>query len=202
VLARLTDRALLWSGMSEQQSSNTPFKTLGTHLKYLREQFKESLAEVSGAVEIDELSLERMESGLERPAEDILLLLISHFDMQDQEAVQLWELAGYNGDLPERGHLSDDIHPGGKSIVMLLAMDMRTIYTDGVEMQPGKTGLTMHFTQSTGQEHPMPVVRLGMSYDQAEQVLQSLQQSLLKAKYLRGPKALPPSTDSNQTAAS
>jgi hypothetical protein len=184
--------------MSEQQSSNIPFKTLGTHLKYLREQSKESLAEVSGAVEIDEPYLERIESGLERPAEDILLLLMSHFDMQDQEAVQLWELAGYSGEMPDRSNLSDEIHPASKSIVMLLAMDMRTIYTDGVEINSSKTGLTMHFTQTTGQDRPMPVVRLGMSYDQAEQVLQSLQRSLLKAKYLRGPKALPPGINSGQ----
>jgi len=44
--------------MSEQ---HVPFKTLGSHLKYLREQSSESLAEVSGAVEIDESMLEDIE---------------------------------------------------------------------------------------------------------------------------------------------
>lgn len=178
--------------MSEAPVPNTPFKTLGTHLRYLREQSNESLAEVSGAVEIDEPSLERIEAGLERPAEDILLLLISHFGMQDQEAVQLWELAGYGGEVPDRLRLQDDIHPGSKSIVMLLALDMRTIYTDGLDITTSPTGLTMNFSQASGQDHPMPVARLGMSYEQAEQVMQTLQQALLRAKYLRGPKSLPP----------
>jgi hypothetical protein len=186
--------------MNEQPASNTPFQTLGTHLKYLREQSKESVAEVSGAVEIDERALERIEAGLERPAEDILLLLISHYGMQDQEAVQLWELAGYSGDIPDRSHAGDEGHPPGKSIVMLLALDMRTIYTDGIEIHGNANGLTMHFTQASGQERALPVARLGMSYEQAEQVLSSLQQTLLKAKYLRGPKALPPGIDSNHKA--
>jgi len=93
--------------MSEQKQNTPPFKTLGTHLKYLREQVRESLAEVSGAVEIDVNVLERIEQGFERPSEDILLLLISHFAMPDQEAVQLWELAGYDGDVSGKFHLDD-----------------------------------------------------------------------------------------------
>ena len=45
-----------------------PYQTLGKHLRYLREQHSESLAEVSGAVEIDEKLIERIEAGHERPA--------------------------------------------------------------------------------------------------------------------------------------
>jgi hypothetical protein len=69
---------------------------------------------------------------------------------------------------------------------------MRTVYTDGIEINANQTGMTMNFTQVSGQERPMPVARLGMSYEQAEQVLKQLQQALLKSKYLRGPKVLPP----------
>lgn len=179
--------------MSEQPAP-TPFKTLGTHLKYLREQSKETTAEVCGAVEIDECLLSRIEAGLERPAEDILLLMISHFGMKDQEATQLWQLAGYGGEMPDRLQLSEDVHPGSKSIVMLLAMDMRTIYTDGLDVQVTPAGVTLNFSQASGQDRAMPVARLGMSHEQVEQVLQTLQQALLRAKYLRGPKGLPPST--------
>ena len=111
--------------------SNAPFTTLGKHLKYVRQQLDQSLAEVSGAVEIDENRMARIEAGEERPTEDILLLLISHFGMQEQQALQLWELADYGDELP------DQIKPNveqivNKSVVMLLAMDMRAIYSDGV----------------------------------------------------------------------
>ena len=174
--------------MNEKQA---PFATLGTHLKYLREQNKESLAEVSGAVEIEEAHLGRIESGTERPDEEILLLLITHFDMQDQEAVQLWELAGYGGEVPEQIRPAD---PTGasKSVVMLLALDTRTMYTDGAEIDAGPGGITMNFTQLNGQGEAAPIARLGMSYEQAEAVMQALYQSIAKGKFMRQPKRLPP----------
>jgi transcriptional regulator with XRE-family HTH domain len=169
-----------------------PFTSLGKHLKYVREQLNRTLAEVSGAVEIDEKVLERIESGLERPSEDILMLLISHFEVQDQEAVQLWELAGYDGDVPEQFRPTIDIQ-NGKATVMLLALDMRTMYSDGLVIDQTPAGLTLNFTQaSSGQ--PSPVARVGMSYDQAEQVLNQLQHAILQARYQRGPKKLPPTT--------
>jgi transcriptional regulator with XRE-family HTH domain len=178
--------------MSEQPMQNVPFQTLGKHLRYLREQSKESIAEVSGAVEIDEPALTRIEAGFERPAEDILLLLITHFGMPNQEAVQLWELAGYDGEVPDQLRPVDDVPALGKNVVMLLAMDMRTAYTDDIDVQISQTGLTMNFRQNVGQDRPAPVARVGMSYEQAERVLQQLEQALFRAKYMRGPKVLPP----------
>ncbi len=180
--------------MNEHNAANAPFQTLGSQLKFLREQSKQSLAEVSGAVEIDQGLLERIEAGQVRPAEDILLLLISHFDVLDKEAVRLWEMAGYEGDVPEQ--IRADVTPASKSIVMLLALDVRTIYSDGLDINCNQAGVTLSFNQSAGQGQPTPVARLGMSYQQAENVLATLQQALLHAKYLRGPKALPPTTDS------
>ncbi len=175
--------------MNEQHA---PFTTLGKHLKYVREQLNRTIAEVSGAVEIDDKTLERIESGFERPAEDILMLLISHFEVQDQEAVQLWELAGYDGEVPEQFRPAIDIQPGIKGAVMLLALDLRTIYSDGFEVIPSKAGVTLHFTQASGENQVSPVAKIGMSFDQAESVPKDLEQSLLKAKYQRGPKGLPP----------
>ena len=62
------------------------------------------MAEVSGAVEIDEQSLQRIEQGKERPTEDILMLLINHFGMQDDDAANLWQLAGYDDPNDESNH--------------------------------------------------------------------------------------------------
>lgn len=173
-----------------------PFKTLGSHLKYLREQGKESLAEVSGAVEIDEEKLQQIEAGRERPAEEILLLLISHFNMPDQEAVRLWEMAGYDGGLPEQLKPGDDLMPNGKNVVMLLALDMRTQYSDGIEVTATPAGVTMYFTQGgTGKKEAMPIARVGMSLEQAEEVLRALHYGVTHARYLKQPKALPPESD-------
>jgi transcriptional regulator with XRE-family HTH domain len=172
---------------------NAPYLTLGSHLKYVREQSKQSLSEVSGAVEIEEKHLERIEAGLERPAEDILLLLISHFGVQDREAVQLWELAEYDSDIPEEiKPESLSAQMGGKPMVMLLAVDVRTMYSDGIEVTANPAGVTLHFTQALSSSQLAPVARVGMSHHQAEQVIRELQQALLRAKYVSDTKLLPP----------
>lgn len=167
-----------------------PFQTLGTHLKYLREQLKESRAEVAGAVEIEEAQLASIEAGLERPAEEVLLLLISHFEMPDPEAVQLWESAGYEGEVPDQLQ-PKDMQNGAKTVVMLLGVDTRTMYTDGVEISAGPAGVNLTFTQAGGDE-PQTIGRFGMSYDQAEQVLRALYHSIETGKQLNQPKQLPP----------
>lgn len=187
--------------MSDIQS-HEPYLTLGKHLRYVREQHMESLAEVSGAVEIDEKALEKIEAGRERPAEDILLLLISHFDMQDQEAVQLWELAGYDGVGPSQVK-EEDVNvelQGQKPVMVLFGIDARTMYTDHVEVSANNAGIAMNFGLQHSQKQPMPIAKLGMSYEQAERVLATLQIALLQGKYLHGPKVLPPNASSNNDA--
>lgn len=175
-----------------------PYQTLGKHLRYLREQQRESLAEVSGAVEIDERMMERIEDGRERPAEEILLLLISHFDMQDQEAVQLWELAGYDGDTPGPARAEEimhDVTSGQKPVVILMGMDNRIMYTDSVQIDADQAGLVMNFGQLNSKKQQQPIAKLGMSYEQAEAVLRQLRNAILQGKYGSGPKFLPPPTE-------
>ncbi|MDB5166383.1 MAG: hypothetical protein JWM37_455 [Candidatus Saccharibacteria bacterium] len=167
-------------------SNHTPYETLGTHLRQMREQQQESLAEVSGAVEIDIDALESIEAGQVRPSEDILLLLINHFDAQDHEAVRLWELAGYEEPPVDRA-----MHPHRMPTMMIVAIDVRTMYSDGVQITGNDAGLVMQFMQQSAANQSAPVARVGMSYDQAQKVLEALQASLLRAKYMRGPKGLP-----------
>lgn len=175
----------------QEPTFNAPYSSLGKHLRYLREQIQESVAEVSGAVEIDIDKMERIEQGTERPSEDILMLLINHFNMQDNEAVQLWELAGYE-DRTDKFQLPGDM--AGKPLLVLMAMDVRTMYSDGVQITANGGGVTMNFTHGAPGK-AMPVARVGMSREQAEAVLQTLQTALLKSKYMDGPRQLPPSTE-------
>lgn len=161
-----------------QESNTAPFKSLGSHLKYVREQKRETLAETAGAVEIDIETLERYESGLECPAEDVLMLIIDHFDVKDQEAVQLWESAGYarSNDNRTRSPLEN---LEKNAAVVILALDMRTQYTDGIEVTAGQNGIIMQFTQGA---EAQPIAKLGMSYDQAEEVLRTLQLAVLHGR--------------------
>lgn len=172
---------------------NKPYINLGSHLKYVREQSRQSVIEVSGAVEIDAQRLERIEAGIERPAEDILLLLISHFGVADREAVQLWELADYDSDIPEQiKPESVESQLSSKNVVMLLGFDTRTIYSDGLDVIWNNAGMTLNFTQAAGQGQNLPVAKVGMSFEQAEQVAKTLQYAILHAKYVGNTKLLPP----------
>lgn len=165
--------------------SKAPFITLGQHLKYVREQSNESLLEASGAVEIDQKSLERIESGLERPSEDILLLLISHFGVADREALQLWELAQYDGEVPEQIRPeSIDLDLNNKPVVMVVGLDARTMYSDGLDVIWNQAGVTLNFTQMNTPTSNSTVARVGMSYEQAQKVLDTLQQAMMRARYL------------------
>lgn len=144
---------------------NQPYKLLGWHLKLAREQLSESVAEVSGAVEIDVDSLEQFENGKVRPSEDILLLLISHLGLHDAEANSLWELAGYA--------------PESKPDESSKNFDLRIIYTDMVHVVINDVGVVMNFMQASGLgNQPLAVSRVGMSKDQAKHMLKLLQQSL------------------------
>lgn len=194
--------------MSREQKNNhphphtPPHKSLGRYLKTMRQKLQESLGETSGAVEIDVEQLDRFERGAELPSEDILLLLISHFGLQDDEAVTMWELAGYDhGSAFSPGHdnggrggqgASDDGFVRAGAPIMLLALDNRVLYSNGVDIVSDDAGMVLNFVQSADQNQRIPVSRIGMSHEQAEQLLLTLQRALLHKKYLSGPKRLPP----------
>lgn len=181
---------------------NKPFQTLGMQLRIMRERQQESLAEVSGAVEINIADLERIESGDDRPSEEILALLISHFDMQDIEAHQLWNLAGY-----DRVDFGQDFARSGEaglkqqSAVMILAVDVRTMYSDSVKINATSNGLVMEFMQeSSSGKGNMPVSRVGMSLEQAQKVVEDLQKSIIRARYGNNLKSLPEPNEPNSKA--
>lgn len=180
-------RVLLCNYMNDKKR---PYSELGQKLKAAREHSQQSITEVSGAVEIDEGLLKRIEEGLERPEEDILLLLINLFNVQDNEAVSLWRMADYDRAYP--GDIKVEDGDGLKPMVMMLALDLRTMYSDGLEVAVNKAGVTLNFLQSSGQSN-LPVARVGMSHSQAELVIKTLEQALLRARYLNQTKNLPPS---------
>jgi len=173
-----------------------PHKSVGKYLKSMRQKFQESLGEVSGAVEIAVEQLDSFERGAELPNEDILMLLISHFNMGDDEAVKLWELAGYDLSdrrLPNERDSETEREPVGNGApVMMISLDNRVLYTNGADIVTDDAGVVINFMQSDGNKQRYPVSRVGMSHTQAEQLLETLKRALMHRKYLSGPKQLPP----------
>lgn len=167
----------------------------------MRQKFQESLGETSGAVEIDVEQLDRFERGAELPSEDILMLLINHFGLPDEEAVKLWEMAGYDQstnlmvtEVELDGHRhGDHLEAAGRGMpVVLLAFDNRILYSNGLEIVSDEVGMVLNFSQVAGSSQPSLVSRVGISYEQAEQMILTMQRALLHKKYLSGPKQLPP----------
>lgn len=179
--------------MSEQPE-HKPFIDLGGTLKRIRQQQKESLAEAAGAVELAEEELLRIEQGYDRPSEEILMLLIKHFAMLEDEAVHLWELAGY--DQSEADEDTPDSQNTTKSIVMTIAMDPRVMYSDSVHISGNPNGLVFTFLQPGGGQLPaLPISRVGMSRDQAKKMMELLKDTLEQLDKASKPKKLPPTSD-------
>ena len=157
-----------------------PYGPLGSQLRHLRERKRESVAEVSGAVEIDERVLALIESGTERPSEDILLLLISHFAVEDDKAAELWQLAGYDRATNEEEQIHDSAQqPGRQQQTLMIMVDPRIMYSDAVEVIGSHEGVVMNFAQQGGQSgQPLVVSRIGMSREQAKMLMGVLHQAL------------------------
>jgi len=174
--------------MSEQPK-HLPFQSLGTRLKTIRQKLQESVADVSDAIEIDEEKLQRIELGQERPSEDILLLLISHFGMREEEAANLWLLAGYDQPQPQETHEQSDNRP----TIMLMGIDPRVIYSDSVHISVNPGGVVMNFSQTGpgNSNQPLAIARIGMSRDQAKNVMKVLGEALHQFDNPPAPKGLP-----------
>jgi len=146
----------------------------GQELKGLRRRSKESLAEVSGAVEIDVTTLGEIEAGSKLPSEDVVMLLISHFSLHEDEAMKLWRLAGF-----------DNAHSGvSQSYTQAENMSEsvasnRILYTDMVQVSANNYGVILNFLQGIGGDgKPSAVARIGMSREHAKSVIEVLQRTL------------------------
>ena len=161
--------------MDEPKAHRT-YKQLGRKLKELRSRANETLAEASGAVEIDVRDLAAIELGQARPSEEVLLLLISHFGAKDEDAVKLWEMAGYGMDKIPVAHLSSSEQAAHESVGR---SEKRILFTDVVDVVVNNYGVVMNFMQNSGSKSPpVPVARVGMSREHAKSVLKILQITL------------------------
>lgn len=151
----------------------SPYSALGRRLRVLRTDAKETLSDVAGAVEIEVRQLAAFEIGQSCPTQDVMLLLVSHFNVADEEAVKLWELAGYHLEKKPTEQSTDD-HKTHTDKIM---------FTDVVDVMVNNYGVVMNFMQSGGHKGaPQPVARVGMSREHAKSVLKILQITLAQTE--------------------
>lgn len=166
--------------MDKPQEASRPFRSLGKRLQQLRGQVNETLAEASGAVEIDVRQLASFELGQARPTEDVLLLLLSHFGVKDDEAIKLWDLAGYNMSKIPMSHMGS---VNTQDNQMATGSTNHVLFTDIVDVIVNNYGVVMNFMQNTGTgSQPAVVAKIGMSREHAKSVLQILQLTLAQTE--------------------
>jgi transcriptional regulator with XRE-family HTH domain len=166
------------------RKGHTPYQQFGQRLQEIRKKFQETLPEVSGAVELESDVLARIERGEERPTEDVLMLLISHFNIKDDEADELWELAGYE-------NTRNQSEPTQPPTVFMIPLDNRIVYTDTAHVMINNYGVVINFSQNNGNNQPLAVARVGMSLEHAKSVLEVLATTIAQAEAIKQPKALP-----------
>ena len=175
------------------QSAN-PYKALGDKLKAARVLRKRTIAEASGAIELDEATFKKIELGEQRPAEDTLMVLISYLEIKEEDAGAIWDLAGY-GDKS-----TQQTFELNQQIPLMMPMDLRVIYTDMVHVMINDFGVVMNFLQGAGQgNQPLAVARIGMSKEHAKSVLEILDKSLKQSEQRKVPKQLKPSAKPTKT---
>lgn len=154
------------------------FEDFGSHLKKIRVNAKETIADVSSAVEVDTVDLKKIEDGKKQPAEDIVLLLISHFALKEDEAMKMWELAGYAQNKTGNTSMLSDIN-GTTQTAYISQNDARILYTDMVHVNANRFGVVINFMQHLGANNqPMAVSRIGMSNEHAKSLIEVLQQTI------------------------
>ena len=173
-------------------SSPPAYENFGKELKKIRTAAKRSLADVSQAVEIDPTDFNQLEDGHLKPSQEIVNLLINHFDLALSTASRLWRLAGYDQQLSftslETDRLIDEIDPEENLEAILAAdakqallsvNDNRAAYTDMFNIRANSYGVIVNFLQGLSQEgQPLSVARVGMSLEHAVRLAQALNETI------------------------
>lgn len=172
-------------------SAHEPYESLGARIKFLREQWQQSVQEVCSTLEIDEISLKAIEAGSTLPRPELLDMLISHFLLTEDQAQDLRDLAEDNFQAASEALSSGLEDMLMKQIVMYLPIDSKIVYTDQMNATVNDHGVVLQFMQQTGNGQSMPVSRVGMSREHAEKMIKVLENTLRQHDHGKQNKLLP-----------
>lgn len=169
-----------------------PYQALGSKIKYLREQWNQSLSEVSGTLEIEEQMLKAIEDGKTLPHDELLDMLISHFLLTDEQAQELRQMVDSEKQFGIEALGSGLEDALMKQIAILMPADNKVVYTDGMQATVNDNGVILQFMQQQkpgGQQ--VPISRVGMSREHAERIIKVLQDTLQEHDKNQRPRMLP-----------
>ena len=156
-----------------------------------------TLTDVSGALELSVAQLSAIEKGEKRPHEELVLLLASYFKLPKTQTQQLLYLAGYQSKNRAKTkakkadfkafleevlgkHIADSRH---FLIAFSEQVQEKAIYTNETAVNVSQNGVIIKFSQSTFVDKgsiSMPVAKVGMSLEHAQQLNKILTKALRK----------------------
>lgn len=182
------------------KNDNQPYKALGAKIKHLRQQWNQSLGEVSGTLEIDEKFLKEIESGKTLPPDDVLNMLINHFLLTDEQADELRQLASLPREQSTEALVNGLEEMIMKQIVMYLPVENKVVYTDSMNAIVNKHGVVLQFLQGSGgpNSQSATVSQVGMSKEHAHKVIEVLTKTLEEHDQNHKQKLLPDKSNNQQ----
>jgi DNA-binding XRE family transcriptional regulator len=163
--------------MGANENQQYPFAALGAQIRQYREQWNQSLVELSHTLELDASVLEAIESGKTLPNEDVLDMIIEHFLLTDEQADDLIKIIDdYDNNTQEaiaKG-LEEFMH---KQMVMVMPLENKVVYTDSMQATVNKGGVVLQFFQNA-QGQNVPVSKVGMSREHAEKMIEVLRATI------------------------
>ncbi|MEK9196442.1 MAG: helix-turn-helix transcriptional regulator [Patescibacteria group bacterium] len=162
---------------TNKNNQNQPFQDLGAKIRSLREQWDQSIGELSGTLELDPSLLVAIESGKTLPSEDILDMIIEHFLLTDEQAEDLLKtIEEY--DIKTQEALGKGLEDAlTKQMVMLMPLDSKVVYTDSMQATVNQGGVVIQFSQQVNGQS-VPVSRVGMSREHAEKMIDVLKDTI------------------------
>ncbi len=172
--------------------NNQPYKNFGDRIKFLREQWQQSIEEMSYALEISESSLIAIEDGLELPEPETFEMMVNHFLLTDDQAEDLRSLAYF--DQPKNSSKLPPLLDESviKQLLVMTTTENRIAYTDGMHANVNDHGVILHFTQNNpGVKNLVTVSKIGMSHQHAKKIIEVLEKTIAEYEKNKSPKQLP-----------
>lgn len=179
-----------------------PYRAFGAKIKHFRQQWKQSVSDVSGTLEIDEIFFKEIESGKVLPTENQLDMIINHFLLTKEQADELRTLAQMQTDQQNADQLIGGVEDMlMKQLVMYMPIEQKVVYTDGMNVTVNQHGVVLQFTQNNGtnsKNKSNTVCQVGMSREHAEKVVEVLKKTLSEHDKNHKPKHLPSPNNQNK----
>lgn len=166
------------------------YKELGTKLREYRKKLDIGIKGVSRSLEINYSYLSKLETGTERPSRDLLNKIIFNYGLQKEQAIELFNLAGYRGGVIA---VTNEAEKKQKETPQVeIPVGSQTLYSDVVNITVTPHGFVLNFAQQLGPTNQYVIVsRIGMSKEHVESLIKVLKGLLVKASGKKATRKVP-----------